>query len=153
MTALVTRLRWLLAATLLGLACAFAAPAAAQSCNDDLQKLSLAREAQLKIINGLVAATHGKQMDPAVFCAKSGGLGASENALLAYMTKNKDWCQIPDQAIAGLQASHAKSVAFSNKACTVAAQIRKMKSQQAEQAKNGGGQSGPQVQPLPTGPL
>ena len=66
--------------------------------------------------------------------------------MIAYMEKNKDWCQIPDEAIAQLKANHAKSVAFSAKACKVAAQIKKMKEQQAQ----GGA---PQAQPLPTGPL
>ena len=52
--------------------------------------------------------------------------------MLAYMVKNKDWCQIPDDAIASFKASHAKSVAFGGKACTVAAQIEKMKKQAAQ---------------------
>ena len=97
-------------------------------------------------INGLVKAAHGKQLDPAVFCAKSAGLNAAENAMIAYMEKNKDWCEIPEEAIAGLKANHAKSLSFSTKACAVAAQIKKMKEQQAA----GGG---PMAQPLPTGPL
>jgi hypothetical protein len=119
---------------------------AQQSCTEDLQKLALRREAQLEIINGMVKAAHGKQLDPAVFCAKSAGLNAVENAMIAYMVKNKEWCQLPDEAIAQLKANHARSVAFSAKACDVAAKIKKMKEQQAQ----GGA---PQVQPLPTGPL
>ncbi len=155
MIGVLIRLRLSLAAMLvLALGLFAVAPALAQSCGEDMQKLAQAREAQLKYINGLVAANKGKQMDPAVFCAKSGGLNASENAMLAYMSKNKDWCQIPDEAINGLKVNHAKSVAFTTKACAVAAQIRKIKAQQAEQAKNGGGGGGgPQVQALPTGPL
>ena len=77
--------------------------------------------------------------------------------MLAYMVKNKDWCQIPDDAIAQLRASHAKSATFGGKACTVAAQIRKMKSQAAQAAQAGGAPGGiggpPPAQPLPTGPL
>ena len=46
-----------------------------------------------------------------------------------------------------LKATHAKSIGFSNKACNVAAQMKKMK----EQAAEGGG--APQAQPLPAGPL
>jgi hypothetical protein len=73
--------------------------------------------------------------------------------MLAYMTKNKDWCQIPDDAIANLKASHAKSAEFGGKACTVAAQVEKMKKQaaQAQQQQQAGG--APQEQPLPSGPL
>ena len=124
-----------------------AAPALAdQSCGDDLQKLSQKRETALQSINGLVASAHGKQLDPIAFCVRSAPLNQAETAMLAYMEKNKDWCQIPDAAIEQLKAAHGKSVSFSNKACNVAAQMKKMK----EQAAQGGG---PQVQPLPAGPL
>ena len=119
---------------------------AQQSCGEDLQKLAQRRAAELETINNLVKSAHGKQLDPAVFCAKSAGLNAAENALIAYMEKNKDWCQVPDGAIAQLKANHVKSVAFSGRACAAAAQLKKMKEQQAQ----GGG---PQAQPLPTGPL
>ena len=126
---------------------AWAAPSfAQQSCGEDLQKLAQRREAELTVINNLVKSAHGKQLDATVFCAKSAGLNAAETAMIAYMEKNKDWCQIPDEALDQLKANHAKSVAFSGKACVVAAQIKKMKEQQAA----GGG---PQAQRLPTGPL
>lgn len=136
----------LLLALALG-AAGWAAPSyAQQSCGEDLQKLAQRREAELTIINDLVKSAHGKQLDPTIFCAKSAGLNAAENAMIAYMEKNRDWCQVPDEALAQLKANHAKSVAFSGRACAVAAQMKKMKEQQAQ----GGG---PQVQPLPTGPL
>jgi hypothetical protein len=124
-----------------------AAPAFAdQNCGDDLQKLAQRREAALQAINGMVAAAHGKQLDPAAFCARSAPLGQAETAMLAYMVKNKDWCQVPDAVIEQLKAAHAKSVSFASKACTVAAQMKKMKEQAAQGAT-------PQAQPLPTGPL
>jgi len=126
----------------------WAAPSLAQqNCGEDLQKLAQRREAELTIINNLVKNARGKQLDPTVFCAKSAGLNAAESAMIAYMEKNKDWCQVPDEAVAALKANHAKSLAFSGKACAVAAQIKKMKDQQAQ----GGGPQ--QAQPLPTGPL
>ena len=133
-----------------------AAPAfAAQDCATDLQNLAGRREAALRNINNLVATSHGKKLDPEAFCARSAPLNSAEDAMIAYMVKNKDWCQIPDDAIAQLRASHAKSAAFGGKACSVAAQIRTMKTQaakqQAQAAQNGGG--APAVQPLPTGPL
>ena len=117
-----------------------------QDCNGDLQKLAQRRVTELEKINALVKAMRGKPLDPVAFCTQSNGLNAAENAMIAYMEKNKDWCQFPDEAIAQLKTNHAKSLAFSTKACTVAAQLKKMKEQQAA----GGG---PQVQPLPTGPL
>jgi len=133
-----------LALALAGAACV--APALAQSCGEDLQKLTQRREAEMAAINGLVKQAKGKQLDPTVFCAKSGGLIAAENAMIAYMEKNKDWCSIPDEALANLKTNHVKSAAFSARACKVAAEMKKAK----DQAANGGG---PMVQPLPTGPL
>ena len=127
-------------------AAVWAAPAFAQSCGDDLQKLSQRRETEMATINALVKSAKGKQLDPTVFCAKSGGLISAENAMIAYMEKNKEWCGIPDEALDGLKANHAKSAAFAAKACKVAAEMKKMKDQQAD----GGG---PQAQPLPAGPL
>ncbi|MGA2487659.1 MAG: hypothetical protein ABSF49_16970 [Roseiarcus sp.] len=125
---------------------AWAAPALAQSCSDDLQKLSQRRETEMATINTLIKAAKGKQLDPSVFCGKSGGLMTAENAMIAYMEKNKDWCGIPDDTLDSLKANHAKSATFAAKACKVAAEMKKAK----EQAANG---EGPQAQPLPAGPL
>lgn len=124
---------------------AWTAPALAQSCGEDLQKLSQKREAEMATINDLIKQSKGKQLDPTVFCGKSGGLISAENAMIAYMEKNKDWCGIPDESLDSLKANHAKSAAFAAKACKVAAEMKKAK----EQAANGG----PQAQPLPAGPL
>jgi hypothetical protein len=136
----------------LALGCAIFSQSAVadQNCNEDIQKLAQRREAELAKINNLVKVSQGKKLDPAVFCSQSAGLGSVENALIAYMVKNKDWCSIPDDAINNLKEAHAKSAAFSSKACTVASQMRKMKEQEAS---GGAGAAGPQAQPLPTGPL
>jgi hypothetical protein len=131
-----------------------ASPAfAVDDCATSLQKLSAKREAALKGINEMVVAARGKKLDPVAFCARSRPLNQAEEAMLAYMVKNKDWCQIPDDAINQLKATHAKSVAFGGKACTVAAQMEKMKKQAAEAAQQGGVGGAPPEQPLPTGPL
>jgi hypothetical protein len=117
-------------------------------CGSDMQKLAQDRNAQLQIVNTFAQSFHGKPMDPQAFCFKSAGLIRAEGALIAYMEKNKDWCSFPDEAIAQLKEHHAKNAQFNAKACTVAAQMKKMK----EQAAQGGG-GGPQAQPLPAGPL
>jgi hypothetical protein len=117
-------------------------------CGSDMQKLAQDRNTQLEIVNNFAKSFHGKPLDPTAFCAKSSGLVRAETALIAYMEKNKDWCSFPDEAISQLKEHHAKNTQFSNKACTVAAQMKKMK----EQAAQGGG-AGPQAQPLPAGPL
>jgi hypothetical protein len=68
-----------------------------------------------------------------------------ENELLAYMTKNKDWCAIPDTALENATAGHTKTAQTATQACNIAAQIKKAQEQQA----NGG--AAPQK--LPAGPL
>jgi hypothetical protein len=125
----------------LAIAAGFAAPAWAD-CGDDMQKLAQARNAELEKVNAFAKAAHGKPLDPEAFCIKSAGLLKAEQAIIAYMEKNKDWCSFPDEAINNLKASHAKNAGFNAKACQVAAKIKKMKEQAAAQA-----------QPLPRGPL
>jgi hypothetical protein len=138
---------------LYGLAAALVAAAATLSgaayadCGSDMQKLAQDRNAQLQIVNDFAKSFHGKPMDPVAFCAKSSGLIRAESALIAYMEKNKDWCSFPDEAIDQLKEHHTKNAQFNAKACSVAAQMKKMK----EQAAQGGG--GPQAPPLPAGPL
>ena len=117
-------------------------------CGSDMQKLAADRNTQLQIVNDFAKSFHGKPMDPEAFCLKSAGLIRAEAALIAYMEKNKDWCSFPDEAIGQLKEHHAKNAQFNAKACTVAAQMKKMK----EQAAQGGG-GGPQAKPLPAGPL
>ncbi|MGO8799551.1 MAG: hypothetical protein ACLQE9_11175 [Roseiarcus sp.] len=125
-----------------GAATSTGAAFAQQSCGDDLKKLSDKRAAELDRVNGMVRAAKGKPLDPAAFCAQSVGLNTAETAMIAYMEKNKDWCSVPDEVIAALKANHQKSVAFSAKACAVAAQMKKQQAAGAAQA-----------QPLPAGPL
>ncbi len=115
-------------------------------CGQDMQKLAQARNVELQKVNDFAKSFHGKPMDPEQFCVKSSALVRAESALIAYMEKNKDWCSFPDETITQLKTSHTKNAGFSAKACKVAEQMKKMK----EQAAQGGG---PQVQPLPAGPL
>jgi hypothetical protein len=140
----VTRIRLILAFAFLT---AVSAPAFAD-CGQDMQKLAQARNVEMQRVNEFAKSFHGKPMDPAAFCAKTGGLLQAEEALISYMEKNKDWCSFPDDAINNLKAGHVKNAGFNAKACQVAAQMKKMK----EQAAQGGG-GGPQAQPLPAGPL
>jgi hypothetical protein len=137
---------------LYGLAAAISAAIATSSgsayadCGSDMQKLAQDRNTQLQIVNDFAKSFHGKPMDPQAFCIKSAGLVRAETALIAYMEKNKDWCSFPDEAISQLKEHHAKNAQFNAKACSVAAQMKKMKEQAAQGA-------GPQAQPLPSGPL
>ena len=127
---------------------ALCAPAFAD-CGQDMQKLAQARNVEMQKVNDFAKSFHGKPMDPAAFCARTGGLLHAEEALISYMEKNKDWCSFPDDAINNLKAGHVKNAGFNAKACQVASQIKKMKEQAAQGAQGGG----PQAQPLPAGPL
>ncbi|RBP04043.1 hypothetical protein DFR50_14115 [Roseiarcus fermentans] len=131
----------------LALAAMAAAPAFAD-CGQDMQKLGAARNGEMEKLNNFFKSFKGKPADPEAACERTRGLMQAEQAMLSYMEKNKDWCSIPDEAIANFKANHAKSATFAAKACTAAAQMRKMK----EQAAKGEG-GGPQAQPLPAGPL
>ena len=131
---------------ILGSVCLSATSFAQQSCGEDIKRMTEKREVELKRVNTLVASYKGKPIDPAQFCSQSAGLNTAETALIAYMEKNKDWCGVPDEIINGLKANHVKSLAFTAKACSVAAQMKK---QQAA----GGGNGAPQAPALPTGPL
>ena len=128
-----------------GLAVGAWAPVWAQSCGDDMTSLSQQRQQAMESINAMVAGAKGKQIDPNVFCAKAQPLNAIETKMLAYMAKNKDWCQIPDEVVNQLKEAHAKTVSFSGRACKAAADLKKAKEQ--------GAQGAPQAQPLPSGPL
>jgi hypothetical protein len=145
LTAVEGRRHFGLATALIATVATLGGPAYAD-CGSDMQKLAQDRNTQLEIVNNFAKSFHGKPMDPEAFCVKSAGLIRAEAALIAYMEKNKDWCSFPDEAIAQLKEHHAKNASFNAKACTVAAQVKKMK----EQAAQGGG---PQAQPLPAGPL
>jgi hypothetical protein len=124
-------------------------PAYAQSCQEDFQKLSERRMAQIQALNNLGKANKGK-MDPTGACATSKKLVGVENEMAAYMTKNKEWSNIPDQVIDNFKQAASKTKGFSSQACTAAAKMKQMMEQQREQAANGGMGAPPK---LPSGPL
>ena len=55
--------------------------------------------------------------------------------MLNYMTKNKEWCNIPDNVVDGFKEARAKTQNFASQACAVAAKVK----QQRDQAAAGGG--------------
>jgi hypothetical protein len=119
------------------------APARAD-CNEDLGKIMQKRETVIQELNASAKATKGK-LDPVGACPKLRKLVGMESELIAYMTKNKEWCAIPDQAIENANAGHTKTAQTAAQACKIAEQMKKAQEQQA----NGGG--GPTK--LPAGPL
>ena len=110
-------------AAFLGLASV--APTFAADCNTDIIKLTKARQAIIDKLNKLVAATPKHQLDPTTSCGPLRELAEAERALVAYLTKNKDWCQVPDTAITNIEASSKKTATVAGNACRVAEQIKK----------------------------
>ena len=148
--------RWLQAAhrgvalVVFGGSLALVGVARAEDCQSDVTRLSQKRQAVIDQLNHLAKGPKG-QLDAEASCPKLRLLAASERELLGYLTKNKDWCAVPDEAIANINTSLGKSSAIATQACNVAIQMKKAQ----QQAANGGGTGagGPPPQKLPTGPL
>jgi hypothetical protein len=118
----------------------------ATDCNQDIGALTKKRQGIIDQLNQL-AQGGKKQLDPVASCPKLRALVAVERELLAYLTKNKDWCAVPDEAFQNVTSSTGKSGKVANQACTVAAKMKKAQEQQASGALNV-----PQPK-LPAGPL
>jgi hypothetical protein len=118
----------------------------ATDCNQDIAALTKKRQGIIDQLNQL-AQGGKKQLDPVASCPKLRALVAVEHELVAYLTKNKDWCAVPDEAFQNISASAGKSGKVADQACTVAAKMKKAQEQQAKGALNV-----PQ-QKLPAGPL
>ncbi|ARN80886.1 hypothetical protein [Methylocystis bryophila] len=136
---------WLTPFALMALALSVApARAAGDDCQAELPKMMQQRMAQIEKLNAIGKAGKGK-IDPMAACPVAKALVASENQLLAFMTKNKDWCQIPDPYITQLKEAQGRDQMFAAKACEAAANFKKMQEQQGAAA------GGPPR--LPAGPL
>ena len=118
----------------------------ATDCNQVIGALTKKRQGVIDELNKL-AQGGKKQLDPVASCPKLRALVAVERELVAYLTKNKDWCAVPDEAFQNISASTGKSGKVANQACTVAAKMKKAQEQQASGALNV-----PQPK-LPAGPL
>jgi hypothetical protein len=130
-----------------GIVTAIASSARADDCNADIANFNKKRQAVIDSLNQL-AKGGKKQLDPIASCPKLKNLVVIEHQLIAYLNKNKDWCNVPDEALTNITTSSTKSESVATQACAVAAQAKKMQQQQAA-----GGVNAPQAQKLPTGPL
>ncbi len=118
--------------TAAGLACLFvlvwAAPSVAADsadCNGDIGKMMAKRQDIIAKLNKLVGSTPKHQLDPTTSCGPLRELAATERVLSAYLTKNKEWCQVPDSAVTSIQTSSKHTAAIADNACRVAEQIKK----------------------------
>jgi hypothetical protein len=119
----------------------------ATDCNQDIGALTKKRQDIIDQLNQLATKGGKKQLDPVASCPKLRALVAVEHELVTYLTKNKEWCAVPDEALQNISASTGKSGKVANQACTVAAKMKKAQEQQASGALNV-----PQPK-LPAGPL
>ncbi len=120
----------------------------AQSCQEDFQKLSMKRMGAIQSLNNLGKAGKGK-MDPAAACPVAKKLAGIETEMLNYMSKNKEWCNIPDNVVDGFKQARTKTQTFATQACAAAVKMKQMQ----EQAAQGGGPGMAPPQRLPAGPL
>jgi len=139
-------LRILLA--VLALAAMAGTGALAQSCQEDFQKLSMKRMGAIQTLNNLGKAGKGK-MDPAAACPAAKKLAGIETEMLNYMSKNKEWCNIPDNVVDGFKQARSKTQTFATQACAAAVKMKQMQ----EQAAQGGGPGMAPPPRLPAGPL
>jgi len=130
----------------------FAAPALAQSCEKDVSEFQTKRNAQMENLAKLQKKGDGK-LDPVAACPMLRSLATVEQSMLAYMEKNQNWCNIPDDALNNVKQGSAKTAGIAKQACGLAAQVKKQQQQQAAGA--GAGGPGFNVAPpkLPAGPL
>ena len=132
-------------------ASAMLAPMAARAdCNSEIGALMKVRLAGIEALNQ-ITKTHGGKLDATLACPKLRSLAAAEGQVVAYMTKNKDWCNIPDDIVSKMSASRVRTTGIAAKACDFAVKIKKMQSQQAQAAQQQ--QQQQQALKLPTGPL
>ncbi len=144
---LIPAARKVAAACALAICFAGAGIARAADCNEDIGALTKKRQGIIDGLNHLAKGSEKKQLDPVASCPKLKALVGVERELLAYLNKNKEWCNIPENALENIGASAQKSSAVAAQACKIAAQMKKAQEQQA----TGGGL--PPAQKLPTGPL
>lgn len=122
-------------------------PAFAGDCNADIAGLSAKRQGFIDKLNVLAKSAKGK-LDPIASCPTLRGLVGAESALVKYLEANKNWCNVPDDAVGNLKQAAAKSQQFQTQACNLAEQVKQQQKQAATTPALGA-----EAQKLPTGPL
>lgn len=124
--------------------------ARAQSCNEDLAGFGKQRNTQIEALNAISKA-HGNKLDPVAACPHLRNMTSIETKMLAYLVKNKDWCNIPDDFLSNFKANMGKTSTMAGQACALAAKVKKMQSEGAAGGLGGGNLPPPPK--LPAGPL
>ncbi|MDB5649736.1 MAG: hypothetical protein JWL62_1256 [Hyphomicrobiales bacterium] len=126
------------------------AASSADSCEANIVKLQERRNGAIAELNKL--SKKGGKLDPVAACPKLRNLASVEQQMLGYMVKNQNWCNIPENAIDNVKEGSGKTANIAKQACGLAAQVKKMQSQQAAGGGSpfGGASAAPK---LPAGPL
>jgi hypothetical protein len=123
--------------------------ARAQSCNEDLAAIGKKRNNEIEALNS-ITKSHGGKLDPIAACPHLRNMKTIEAQMIAYLVKNKDWCNIPDDFINNFRNNSSRTGKMAGQACEMAVKIKKMQ-------ENGGMAAGAQqLAPppkLPAGPL
>ncbi|RYB03906.1 hypothetical protein [Lichenibacterium ramalinae] len=131
------------------------APMAAQAdCNADMGALA-AKRAAINAVLEKNKKEHAGKIDPVAACPQLRALAAAQGAMVSYMTKNKDWCGLPDELVNQSSQAQTQISGFAGKACGMVAKIKQMQAQQATMAQQQQQQQAAQVPQLklPAGPL
>ncbi|HUO53792.1 MAG TPA: hypothetical protein VMU18_03550 [Rhodoblastus sp.] len=119
--------------------------ARAQSCNEDLAALGKERNTHIEALNA-ISKSHGNKLDPIAACPHLRKMKEIEGKMVAYLAKNKDWCNIPDDFLANFKGNAEKTAKIAEQACALAAKAKQMQ-------QNGGVGNLPPPPKLPGGPL
>lgn len=120
--------------------------AARADCGTDFAAMMSKRMNEINALNK-ISKSNGGKLDPVAACPRLKNLAAAEGEVVSYMTKNKDWCNLPDDMVDKMTATRAKTASLAGKACTFAVKMKQAQQQQANQ------QQQEQVVKLPAGPL
>jgi hypothetical protein len=115
----------LLPVSIVSFGLATASPVLASECNADIGNFMKKRQGLIDELNKLAKAAPKGQLDPTNSCPVLRNLAVVERDLAAYLTKNKEWCLVPDNAVENITTSSKRTQMIAGKACQVAEQIKK----------------------------
>ncbi|MGQ3675973.1 hypothetical protein ACT6QH_10800 [Xanthobacter sp. TB0139] len=110
------KLTWVMAAAclsgVLSISTAYA------DCQTDAMSLRQDLEAKGKALQA--AMKEGAQPDPRELCPLFRSFATAEAKWAKFLTENKEWCQIPDEAITQANKSHKQTLTMRNRVCQAA---------------------------------
>lgn len=113
-----------------------------ESCQKDFTPMMNKRQQYMNQINGF----KNKKPTAPQACTIFSGFSAQNSKIVAWMTAQKDWCQIPDEMLSGMKDQQGQIDKVRSNACGVAAKqaqmIQQMKRRAAQQ---GARQAGPGI--------